>query len=121
MPIAGGRSWMTCCGGTAKSCATTTIASPTITTRFRARDLERSSTLGEKCMNRTASQWLAMAALAAAGGMHNSAVVGQTPEEQKAWEAQRVQIQAQEKARAELLARQRQARRADPMAWVRTL
>jgi hypothetical protein len=72
-------------------------------------------------MNRTASRWLAMTALAAAVGMHNSAVVGQTPEEQKLWEAQRVQIQAQEKARAELLARQREARRADPMAWVRTL
>jgi hypothetical protein len=72
-------------------------------------------------MNRTASRWLATTALAAAGGMHNSAVVGQTPEEQKAWEAQRVQIQAQEKARAELLARQREIRRADPMGWVRTL
>jgi len=53
--------------------------------------------------------------------MHNSAVVGQTPEQEKMWEAQRAQNQADEKARAERLARQREARRADPMAWVRTL
>ena len=45
----------------------------------------------------------------------------QTPEQQKLWEAQRAQSQAAEKAKAELLAVQRAARRADPMAWVRTL
>jgi hypothetical protein len=72
-------------------------------------------------MNRMASRWLAMSALAAACGMHNSAAVGQTPEQEKVWEAQRVQMQAEEKAKAELLANQRAARRADPMAWVRTL
>jgi len=72
-------------------------------------------------MNRTASRWLAMTALAAVCGMHNSAVIGQTPEEQKLWEVQRAQMQAEEKAKADLLARQRAARRADPMAWVRTL
>ncbi|MEO7209219.1 MAG: surface-adhesin E family protein [Steroidobacteraceae bacterium] len=45
----------------------------------------------------------------------------QTPEQQKMWDAQRAQAQAEEKARAEKLAAQRAARRADPMAWVRTL
>jgi hypothetical protein len=53
--------------------------------------------------------------------MHSSAVVGQTPEQEKMWEAQRAQNQADEKAKTERLARQREARRADPMAWVRTL
>ena len=50
-----------------------------------------------------------------------AATFAQTPEEQKAWEAQRAQRQAEEKAKAELLLQQRQARKADPMAWVRTL
>ncbi|HEX3846317.1 MAG TPA: surface-adhesin E family protein [Steroidobacteraceae bacterium] len=47
--------------------------------------------------------------------------LAQTPEETKAWEAQRAKTQAEDKARAEQLARERAARRADPMAWVRTL
>jgi hypothetical protein len=46
---------------------------------------------------------------------------GQTPEQAQAWEHQRMQAAAQEQARAELLARERAARKADPMAWVRTL
>jgi hypothetical protein len=62
-----------------------------------------------------------MAVLIAMGAAHYSNVVGQTPEEQKLWEAQRAQIHADEKAKADLLAKQRDARRADPMAWVRTL
>lgn len=45
----------------------------------------------------------------------------QTPEETKAWEAQRAQTQVEARARAERLAREREARRADPMAWVKTL
>ena len=45
----------------------------------------------------------------------------QTPEQQKMWDAQRAQAQAVEKVRAEKLAAQRAARKADPMAWVRTL
>lgn len=45
----------------------------------------------------------------------------QTPEQQKMWDAQRAQAQAGEKVRAEKLAAQRAARKADPMAWVRTL
>jgi hypothetical protein len=45
----------------------------------------------------------------------------QTPEQQKMWDAQRAQAQADAKVRAEKLAAQRAARKADPMAWVRTL
>jgi hypothetical protein len=45
----------------------------------------------------------------------------QTPEQQKMWDAQRAQAQADERVRAEKLAAQRAARKADPMAWVRTL
>ena len=45
----------------------------------------------------------------------------QTPEQQKMWEAQHAQAQAEEKAKAEKLAAQRAARKADPMGWVRTL
>jgi hypothetical protein len=59
--------------------------------------------------------------LALACVAHHSAVVGQTPEQSKLWEEQRIAAQAEAKAKAELLARQREARRADPMAWVRTL
>jgi hypothetical protein len=46
---------------------------------------------------------------------------GQTPEQQKLWEAQHSQTIADEKAQAGQLNRERAARRADPMAWVRTL
>lgn len=63
----------------------------------------------------------ASAVLAANWVMHSSHGIGQTPEQEKIWDAQRAQIQAAEKAKAELLARQREARRAEPMAWVRTL
>ncbi len=72
-------------------------------------------------MRGTNFQRFASALLAAAGLIHYSAVAGQTPEEQKLWEAQRAQMQADARVKAELLAKQREARRADPMAWVRTL
>ncbi len=72
-------------------------------------------------MRRTTSRWLAVAVLVAASVIQNSTVVGQTPEQEKTWQAQRAQTQADEKAKAERLATQREARRADPMAWVRTL
>ena len=62
-----------------------------------------------------------LAALAGARLMQSPAVSAQTPEQQKLWEAQRAQSQAEEKVRAEQLAQQRAARKADPMAWVRTL
>jgi hypothetical protein len=45
----------------------------------------------------------------------------QTPEQEKLWEAQRVQRQAEEKAKADELMKQREVRKADPMAWVKTL
>jgi hypothetical protein len=45
----------------------------------------------------------------------------QTPEQEKLWEAQRVQRAAEDKAKVERLLEQREARKADPMAWVRTL
>jgi hypothetical protein len=72
-------------------------------------------------MSETMFRWRAAALLAAAGLAHNSLLVAQTPEQEKLWEAQRAQTQADEKAKAERLAAQRAARRADPMAWVRTL
>jgi hypothetical protein len=53
--------------------------------------------------------------------LHGAIGAAQTPEQQKMWDAQRTQTQADEKARAEKLAAQRAARMADPMAWVRTL
>jgi hypothetical protein len=57
----------------------------------------------------------------AAGLVMTCAVFGQTPEQEKLWAAQKAQKQADDKAKADLLARQREARRADPMGWVRTL
>ena len=72
-------------------------------------------------MRRTTIRWLLAAVFVAAGAMNHSVVVGQTPEQEKTWEAQRAQAQAEQKAAADLLAKQRAARQADPMAWVRTL
>jgi hypothetical protein len=46
---------------------------------------------------------------------------GQTPAQAEMWEQQRSQALADEQARAAQLSRQRESRRADPMAWVRTL
>jgi hypothetical protein len=64
-----------------------------------------------------------MAGTLAAGGclLLGAVCAAQTPEQQKMWDAQRAQAQADERVRAEKLAAQRAARRADPMAWVRTL
>ena len=72
----------------------------------------------ENSMRLTTSQWLAAAVAAAACTIPPAA---QTPEQQQMWDAQRAQAQADEKAKAERLAKQREARKADPMAWVRTL
>jgi hypothetical protein len=72
-------------------------------------------------MKRTATRSLAAAVLVAAGVLHMSTAFGQTPEQERLWEVQRAQALAEEKAKAESLAKQRQARRADPMSWVRTL
>jgi hypothetical protein len=64
---------------------------------------------------------LAALLLAAASVARPAPVAAQTPEQQKMWDAQRAQAQAEDKIKAEQLAKQREARRADPMAWVRTL
>ena len=72
-------------------------------------------------MRMTAFRRLAATACAAGCVLHASAVTGQTPEQTKMWEVQRAQMQADDKFKADRLAREREARRADPMAWVRTL
>jgi hypothetical protein len=64
---------------------------------------------------------IALSALIVIGPFVNSDSAGQTPEQQQLWDAQRAEAAAVEKARAERLARERAARKADPMAWVRTL
>ena len=70
-------------------------------------------------MRPTPMQWLVAAA--AAGFIHLPCAIAQTPEQQQMWDAQRAQAQADEKVKAERLAKQREARKANPMAWVRTL
>ena len=47
--------------------------------------------------------------------------LAQTPEQEKTWAADRERAAAADRLTAEQLARERTARRADPMAWVRTL
>jgi hypothetical protein len=64
--------------------------------------------------------WIA-GALAGICLLQSAFCAAQTPEQQKMWDAQRAQAQADEKAKAEKLAAQRAARKADPMSWVRTL
>jgi hypothetical protein len=66
-------------------------------------------------------QLAAAAALATLLLSYSSSSVGQTPEQEKTWEADRARAAAQDRLRAEELARARAARKADPMAWVRTL
>jgi hypothetical protein len=61
---------------------------------------------------------LGIAALALSYG---ACVLGQTPDQEKSWAADRERAASLEKAKAEQLARERAARKADPMAWVRTL
>ncbi|HMK86503.1 MAG TPA: surface-adhesin E family protein [Steroidobacteraceae bacterium] len=63
----------------------------------------------------------ATAVVAAVCVLGTSQLFGQTPEQEKSWAADRARAAAEEKANAERLARERAARRADPMAWVRTL
>jgi len=60
-------------------------------------------------------------AAAAVALSYAACVLGQTPEQEKIWAADRERAAALEKAKAEQLARERAARKADPMAWVRTL
>jgi hypothetical protein len=63
----------------------------------------------------------AVAWLLAVGLGSSDAAKAQTPEQQQMWDAQRAQALVEEKAQAERLARERAARKADPMGWVRTL
>src|ERR1700760_2056055 len=63
----------------------------------------------------------AAAGVAALTLSYAGCVLGQTPDQEKSWAADRERAAVIEKARAEQLARERAARKADPMAWVRTL
>ena len=62
-----------------------------------------------------------MAATLLSTALSGAPAMGQTPEDTKAWEAQRARQVAQDKVNADRLAAQRAARKADPMAWVNTL
>jgi hypothetical protein len=64
---------------------------------------------------------LAMTAVVGASLLASANSPGQTPEQAELWEQQRSQAAAEEQARAAQLSRAREARRADPMTWVRTL
>jgi hypothetical protein len=72
-------------------------------------------------MNSNCRTLIGFTLLAGACLSQSEACLAQTPEQEKIWEQQRAQRQAEEKARMEKLAAQRAARKADPMAWVRTL
>jgi hypothetical protein len=64
---------------------------------------------------------LAMTAVVGISLFAGADCAAQTPEQAELWEQQRTQALADEQARAAQLSREREARRADPMAWVRTL
>jgi hypothetical protein len=84
--------------------------------------MTRNETMTRGCLTaRKFLLWSLSTALAGAFLIHSQNVAAQTPEQQKAWEAQRAQSLADQKAKSELLVQQRAARKADPMAWVRTL
>lgn len=70
---------------------------------------------------RAFSTLVAAVALGGACLLQSSISAGQTPDQEKLWEAQQAQALVDQKAGAERLARERAARKADPMAWVRTL
>jgi len=72
-------------------------------------------------MRGTASRRLTAMMLAACCALQVTAAAAQTPEQEKMWAEQRAQARAEERAKTERLAMQREARKADPMAWVRTL
>jgi hypothetical protein len=65
--------------------------------------------------------FVAATGLVAAGLFASLDSDAQTPEQQQLWDAQRAQAAAVERTKEEHLARDRAARKADPMAWVRTL
>lgn len=67
------------------------------------------------------SKTLMLTALCALLQLAPVASPAQTPEQQQSWDAESRRRAAAEQADAERLARERAARRADPMAWVHTL
>jgi hypothetical protein len=67
------------------------------------------------------SSWLVALTVGVGAVAWTSGAAAQTPEQQQMWDAQRAEAAVAEKAKAERLAQERAARRADPMAWVRTL
>jgi hypothetical protein len=64
---------------------------------------------------------MAVLTLIAASLLRSSYSAGQTPEQTKIWEAQQAQTLADQKAKAAQQEAARKARKADPMAWVRSL
>jgi hypothetical protein len=66
-------------------------------------------------------RWVAALMLIGISSLIHSVAFAQTPEETKAWEAQRAKTRADELLKLELLDKQRLARKSDPMAWVHTL
>jgi len=64
---------------------------------------------------------LAMTAVVGINFFASTKSAGQTPAEAQLWEQQRAQTRADDQARSAQLSREREARRADPMTWVRTL
>jgi hypothetical protein len=69
----------------------------------------------------TTPRLLAMTAVVGTSFFASADSAGQTPAQAEMWEQQRAQALADEQARATQLSRERESRRADPMAWVRTL
>jgi len=63
----------------------------------------------------------AITAVIALTSLPTARVFAQTPEQQQMWDAERVQMLAEEKKKNEQLMKEREQRKADPMAWVRTL
>ena len=69
-------------------------------------------------------RWAATAACGAAlcgAALLAGVAAGQTPEQSKQWAEERERSNQAAQARAEQLARERAARKANPMGWVRTL
>jgi hypothetical protein len=64
---------------------------------------------------------LAMTAVVGTSLLASVDAAGQTPEQAELWEQQRAQALADEQAKTAQLSRAREARRANPMAWVGTL
>ena len=74
----------------------------------------------DRQLRRTRAAAVCLAALIA-GLCFVVGAYAQTPEQQKLWDAQEAQARTAEKARADKLSQEREARRADPMGWVHGL